>query len=191
MSRVPLCLGLLLGLAQVGGAVEASPAAARKHISATVWKTGSLYSINESSLRVTMHVQSFLRGFSFSGMPFSGHISETGTMFQINGGGVNATVHSWGDSYRVNATFHDAPRLRLDFNMHAIGRSDDPDNPPGYSLYESRSGAQLRIWPSGRNGYRISGSIDPEKFGARGTALVGLVTVISMHMLQAGEDRGQ
>ena len=171
--------------------VTASANGARKYINFNIYGHGNNYNVSEPSLRLNLHVNAYRSNYSFSGQPFSGNISKSGSYFHINGGGLNATVNLWGGNYSVDGTIHDTMgrpgTLHLSFTLNVIGRTDDPANPPSYSVHDGRSGSSLRLDPTGRGNYRVSGNVDEEKFGVGGTALVSLVAIVASHSLQNRE----
>ena len=155
---------------------------ASSHVYASVRKTfQNAYDISEYSLGISLFVNAFGNGFSFSGRPFSGSIHGSGNWMNLSASGMNAAINSWGNSIQVQATVqgrNGAPARRIDFALYANGRADDPRFLPYYSL--SSPGTYLTISPNGNQDYTVSGRVSPE-FGAEGTALVGLILAAEMH----------
>ncbi len=155
---------------------------ASSHVYASVRKTfQNAYDISDYALGISLYVNAFGNGFSFSGRPFSGSMHGSGNWMNLSASGVNATINSWGNSISVQATVQGrggAPARRIDFTLYANGRTDDPRFPPYYTL--SARGANLTLSPNGNADYTVSGRVSPE-FGAEGTALVGLVLASEMH----------
>ncbi|MBI5209476.1 MAG: hypothetical protein HY927_05815 [Elusimicrobia bacterium] len=168
----------------------------RRYVNGEVRKNGTgLYYINEYSLGVNLFANAFGTSISFNGTPFSGFISGSSSFYSINGGGVSATVNAWSGNYNVNGTVYPqggGQPLRLSFSMNAMGRTDDPDNPPSYNVYDYASGASLTLYPTyGQGGYGMSGWVEMDKFGSYGTALVGLVATIAIESRPAPKPKAE
>ncbi|MBI5882699.1 MAG: hypothetical protein HZB91_06295 [Elusimicrobia bacterium] len=181
---VRVAAGLAFCVTAASAAPSASAVSQRRFVNGQIWKNGSSsYSVNEYSLGVNLWVNGSGSNLYFSGRPFSGSVWGSGSYFTISGAGVNASVNKWGGNYSVSGTIHPqggGQALRVNFTMNALGREDDPNNPPSYNLYDYASGANINFQPNGRDGYNMSGWMDDEKFGASGTALAGLVVTIAI-----------
>lgn len=59
-----------------------------RYVNMNLYRNGSSYfSLNEGSLGVNLSVNAFGNGFSFNGFPFSGHVSGSGSWYNLYGGG--------------------------------------------------------------------------------------------------------
>ncbi|MBI4677582.1 MAG: hypothetical protein HY748_08365 [Elusimicrobia bacterium] len=190
-----LSMAVLLPTVLASGSVVSAAETGRRYVNGQVWKNGSnSYTVSEYALGVSLWVNGSGSNLYFSGRPFSGSVWGSGSYFNISGAGVNATVNKWGGNYSVNGTIHPqggGQALRVNFTMNALGREDDPNHPPSYSLYDYSSGANINLNPNGRDGYYLSGWVDMEKFGAYGTALVGLVATIAIESRPAPKPKAQ
>jgi hypothetical protein len=134
-------------------ALSVAPAAAESpniYVQARVERTyANGYSITAPFAHVNMSVNASGTWFSFSGRPFSGSMSQSGSFISINGSGVSAHANSWGGNYRVDATVQRTSpplgSLRLSFTMQANGPVGDPRNPPSYTVWED--GNHLNVRP--------------------------------------------
>lgn len=92
MPKITLALAL--------SALTAAPAAAESPnigVQARVERTyANGYSISAPFARVDMNVNASGSWFSFSGLPFSGSMSQSGSFITINGSGVSAHANSCG-----------------------------------------------------------------------------------------------
>lgn len=182
-NRSSFAVSLALTVCVLGSGLQAAESQ-RRYVNGQVWKNGpTTYSVNEYALGVNLWVSGPAPNLYFSGRPFSGSVWGSGSYFTISGAGVNATVNKWGGNYSVNGTVFPqggGQALRVNFTMNAMGREDDPNNPPSYNLYDYSSGANISFNPNGRDGYTMSGWVDTEKFGAYGIALAGVVTTLAI-----------
>ncbi|MBI4423212.1 MAG: hypothetical protein HY554_05775 [Elusimicrobia bacterium] len=149
------------------------------------------YEVYDPFLGVSQRVHWSANGASVSGFPLSGSLSRTGSFIRFFGLGLDADVREWAGGYHVTATVYPRdprqPHRRLWFAMSALGRTDDPANPPSFSVFDT--GASLTLRPSGKD-YSISGWVD-SSFGPEGVALVGLIaTAASEKLPQAPQPGG-
>lgn len=178
-------------LAMMGcAALAAQSHAAQTFVSGRVIRSASgNYEVYEPFLRIQQWVSPFGSGsYSFNGWPFSGTISGHGDRsFSIFGGAISAQANEWGGNWRVQATVFPAgrPAVSLFFTLYAEGRTDDPQHPPSYRVFDRGSNLSLR--PSLSGEYDMTGWVDRDQFGSVGTSLVGLVAAVAMDKVHAGK----
>lgn len=184
---------MIILVALLAGALQAAAAgsdsAANTHVDGRVTRnlSGS-FDVYEPWLRVNQWVSTWSGGASISGSPLSGQVTRNGDSLRFFGPGLDADVHEFGGHFRVNATLS-RPGQRpayLSFTLQASGPLNDPSRPPMFSLWDA--GANLRMNPSaGGRDYDLSGWVDPQRFGAEGVALVGIIAAMSVEKRLAPE----
>lgn len=182
-------MNLLIALTAVWAA--AAPAqAANVFVNGRITRSLSgTVEIYEPWLRVNQWVSPWSGGASVSGMPLSASVSKMGNSLHFFGGWIDGNATQFGGHWRVNATLRRPGQnpVSLWFTMQSSGRTDDPNNPPSFSVWESA--ANLRLSPSGGGrDYSLSGWVDSGRFGAEGVALVGIIAAMSFDSRAAAPD---
>lgn len=151
------------------------------------------YDIDDYRLGIRIHAWAGSSDYiSFNGSPFSGSLWGGGSYISVSGSGVSASVNRYSNGFHVSATvsgFGENGResRHIYFTMYANGSMDDPDRTP--SFWVSGGDANLNVTPSyGMRRYSVSGNVDKERFGAGGTALVGLLASYVLH--EREKDKG-
>ncbi len=171
---------LLLALALVWTA--AAPAAASNvfvngRITRSLSGTAEIY---EPWLQVNQWVHPWSGGASVSGTPLSCQVQKNGNSLYFFGGWIDGNAVEFGGSWRVSATLRRPGQtpVSLWFTLQATGPTNDPNNPPSFSLWDAS--ANLRLNPSGGGrDYSLNGWVDSGRFGAEGVALVGIIAAMS------------
>ncbi|MFA5140637.1 MAG: hypothetical protein WC728_15520 [Elusimicrobiota bacterium] len=176
-------LSHLLGLLLIPSAAFSAPAEkAQKYVNCDIRSSLTNYfDITDYSLGIQLNVSSLGNSLHFNGRPFSGSVYKNGNFATISGGGVNGNANKFGNGYSVNATVYEPgqPSRYLNFTLRANGPLEDPNYSPSFSLFSGD--ANLQFYPSfGGREYRVSGSVDEQRFGAAGTAVAALVVTTYM-----------
>ena len=164
--------------AVVSLAAVAASAGERIYVNGSVRGTlTNYYDIQEYATRVSLRVNASGSNFYFSGQPCSGSLWRSGNWLSISGGSVSGNANRWGDNFSVRVTVRDPKggTRAIDFTLYSQGPMDDPQFPP--SFWVSSGDANLNLRPTfGDRNYSLSGSVDKERCGAEGIAVVGLLT---------------
>jgi hypothetical protein len=141
------------------------------------------YWANEGYLGINLSADAFNGGMHFSGFPFSGSVSGSGTYFSINGGAVSGSIRAWGSSYDVDATIYEGGRSKH-VSLHLWGSGGDREHLPRFSVSDTQGAARLSANPAfDGSGYDVNGTVDGDRFGKNETALVVLATIVAWHHL--------
>ncbi|MBI5202768.1 MAG: hypothetical protein HY925_14350 [Elusimicrobia bacterium] len=136
--------------------------------------------IYEPWLQVNQWVNVWGGGASVTGTPLSCQVNKNGNSLYFFGGWIDGNAVEFGGNWRVNANIRRPGQqpVSLWFTMQISGPTNDPNNPPSFSIWES--GANLRLNPSGGGrDYNLSGWVDKARFGAEGVSLVGILAAMS------------
>lgn len=150
----------------------------RRYVSADI--RGSFrdrWDISDNQGKLWMNVSVFGNSVSFSGRPISGSLWGSGNYFSLSGGSVSGHISKFGNGLSVSATVFGPRGTRyINFHMYANGSMDDPRWTPSLNLFSAD--ANLDFSPSFNRDYRVSGSIDEERFGDEGLAVACLAATM-------------
>ena len=171
-------LGYILGLLLI----PSSAFSAQKYVNCDIRSSlNNYFDITDYTLGIQLNVSAFGNSLSFNGRPFSGSVYKNGNYASISGGGVNGSISKFGNGFSVNATVYEPgqPSRFLNFTLNASGPLGDPNYAPSFSLFSGD--ANLQFYPSlGGREYRMSGTLDDQRFGAAGAAVAALVVTTYM-----------